>query len=204
MNAQAPHVLKVGGSLLAMPGLLHRLSRLIEVVDDHAVAVVVGGGAAADWVRRCDDGFSLGQEQGHWCAVRAMQLNAHMLAACLPRSSHVKSPEAARQATAAGTIAIVEPLAWLQADEQAGLGVPHRWSFTSDSIAAHVAVRLGSHNLTLLKSTLPDPEDDLDAAAHRGVVDADFPRTARPIRSIRIVNLRHDGPEPASWQPRRR
>ncbi len=43
----------------------------------------------------------------------------------------------------------------LEREDAIGVRVPHRWTFTSDSVAAHIATRVGAEKLTVLKSTLP-------------------------------------------------
>lgn len=202
MDGQPPHVLKLGGSLLTLPSLPERMASFFAAEGPGPVVLVVGGGAAADWVRDCDARFALGEEPGHWCALHAMQLNARIITATLPRCRQVNTPEATRRAVADGTVAVVDPLDWLLRDEKCGFPVPHRWSFTSDSIAAHVAMRLASPRLTLLKSMLPGPNDDLEIAASQGIVDADFPRAARDIATVHIVNLRADLSPANRWQAR--
>ena len=197
--AYHPHVLKLGGSLLELPDLHERLTRFVADVAGAPIVIVVGGGAVADWVRSYDQRFHLNKVQSHWCAVHAMQLNARMLAQSWPQAKTIDGPERARDDV--GEVFIVDPLRWLEVDEGQGHGVPHRWSFTSDSIAAHVALRLESRHLTLLKSTLPDPDETLADAARRGVVDADFPQAARSIPCVRLVNLRSPAVIPPMWSP---
>jgi len=88
-------------------------------------------------------------------------------------------------------------VAWLESEERAGHAVPHVWSFTSDSIAAHAAKRLGAARLTLLKSTLPETmrggEAALSDAAAADVVDAELPRAAVGLPCVELVNLRVAG-----------
>lgn len=71
-----------------------------------------------------------------------------------------------------------------------GVTIPHRWSFTSDSIAAHIATRLDAAKLTLLKSTLPASPCDLAEAGRLGIVDADFAAAAAGVPRVELVNLR--------------
>jgi hypothetical protein len=196
MTPPAIHAVKVGGSLLDLPDLPARLMRLFEALAPSHVAIVVGGGRAADLVRAFDTAHHLDETTGHWLAVRAMQLNTHMLITQLPDAQLVYDDDACRDAWAAGKLAVVDPMTWV-AD------VPHRWTFTSDSIAAHVATRLKACHLTLLKSTLPKGDCGVACAAGLGIVDEDFEMASRDVPHIELVNLRAqplaEGESP--WRP---
>lgn len=187
-------VIKLGGSLLDMPDLISRLQDYLLHCGAKFKAMVVGGGAVADWVREFDRLHHLGDDIGHWEAVRAMNLNAHLIAHKLNIGALVKTPSDCRRVWQRGELALLDPQAWLRHDEADEAGVPHRWTFTSDSIAAHVAERLSADRLTLLKSTLPQPESDIAAAVQQGVVDADFVRASANVPRVEIVNFR-SGPE---------
>lgn len=185
------HVVKLGGSLLDLPDLPRRFEAYRAADLPERALLVVGGGAAADIVRRVDALHGLGEERGHWLAVRAMQLNAHLLAAVLPRVRLVDEAEACSAAWARGELAMMDPLPWLEAEERAGITIPHHWQFTSDSIAAHVACRLGAKRLTLLKSTLPERDSlTVSEAVRLELVDEAFAQAARGIESVELVNLR--------------
>jgi hypothetical protein len=87
----------------------------------------------------------------------------------------------------------MEPAAWLRLSDESGRPTPRRWSFTSDSIAAHVAQQLDRARLTLLKSTLPPGPCDAHAACAQGIVDTDFPIASAGLPSVELVNLRSEG-----------
>ncbi len=191
--ATAIHVIKLGGSLLDVPALTERVDRFVDALA-HRPIVLIGGGRPADIIRLFDQLHGLNEEAGHWLAVRAMQLNTHAVAAIWPGARLVSSPAECDEPWSAGRIALIEPLTWLERENDAGVTIPHRWSFTSDSIAAHIARQIGADHLTLLKSAAPDPPADLQQAAAAGIVDRDLPKTARHLPSVRIVNLRVDPP----------
>lgn len=205
------HVIKLGGSLLDLPDLVSRFESWRKSELGARAAVVVGGGDAADAVRAFDARFLIGEDKSHWLAMRGMLFNAHLVAAVVQRAAIVSNPQECEAVWSAGQLAIVDAVAWLANEESDRLpgGVPHRWSFTSDSIAAHLAARLGAKKLTLLKSTLPaQHEGQIDAkmAGEKGVVDVDFSDTirgatvgeiaAQPVCQVRLVNLRS---EPWTW-----
>jgi aspartokinase-like uncharacterized kinase len=196
MSDPAIHVVKLGGSLLdpgGPPAMLERFERWRRAEMGLRGLLVVGGGAAADIVRNMDAAFGLDQEQAHWLAIRAMEFNAFLVAAALKEVVMVGAPEACAAAWAASRLAILNPLAWLRHEEEQGITIPHRWTFTSDSIAAHVASRLGAGRLTLLKSTLPRGECGPECAAGLGIVDEDFPAAVRGLPRVELVNLRSEG-----------
>ncbi|MEX2214354.1 MAG: hypothetical protein WD768_09520 [Phycisphaeraceae bacterium] len=208
---ESPHIIKLGGSLLDLPDLVARFESFRTAQVTGPALLVTGGAESAEVVRYFDKHFHLDEEQGHWLAVRAMQLNAHLVAAVLPASRIVCDEGEANAAWAAGAMAVMDPLEWLRREEARGVCVPHRWSFTSDSIAAHVATQLRAQRLTLVKSRLPaggpnpgplPKGEGVEHAAAEGFVDRDFPQASAMIPSIDLINLRHS-PSPAEPAARR-
>ena len=77
-------VIKVGGSLFDWPGLPAALTRYLDARRSEArLAVIAGGGPAADIVRNLDRVHGLGEELSHQLALHALQLTR----ICSPRSS---------------------------------------------------------------------------------------------------------------------
>lgn len=183
-------VVKLGGSLLGLPDLPARLDAYRQMHMTPRSALVVGGGSAADTVRQFDQHHRLGQEAGHWLAIHAMRFNTYLVASILPRCRIVVDTEACTGAWANGDLPIIDPLAWLENEHRSGVTIPHRWSFTSDSIAAHIATRLGARRLALLKSTLPDDPCDVTTAVRLGMTDGDFEAASATIPHVELVNLR--------------
>lgn len=185
------HVVKLGGSLLDLPDLAGRFEAFRGVnMTGHRGVLVVGGGDAAQQVRRLDLAHKLREDIAHWLAIRAMQFNTYTVAAVLPRARLVADSHECLGAWSGDDLAVVDPLAWLEDEHRNGVTLPHRWSFTSDSIAAHIATRLGAQRLTLLKSTLPESPRDIAAAADRGVIDPDFAQASSGIPQVELINLR--------------
>lgn len=190
-------VVKLGGSLLDLPDLPSRFDSYLKGLNSQGlqrIVLIVGGGQAADVVRQYNRQHHLGDHDGHWLAVRAMAFNAHCVARVLSRCQMVAVPDACHTAWQQGNVAVGEPVAWLQTMEEQGVVIPHRWSFTSDSIAAAIAVFMRAEGLTLLKSTLPKgPLSRVQAAATR-LVDDDFPTASATLKHVELVNLR-SGPQ---------
>ena len=193
-NDKPIHLIKLGGSLLDLPELTDRLGEYLDAHAHERLVLVVGGGARAEAVRRLDRQDHLGDEAAHWLAIEAMWDNARQVVRSLTRCRLVHDPAGCAGAWSAGELAVVDPLAWLRREHAAGTTVPHRWSFTSDSISAHVATQLHAQQLTLLKSALPDGVGDLAAAVEQGTVDADFAGASAGVPRIELVNLRSAGP----------
>lgn len=193
MSDSAIHVVKLGGSLLDLPDLLPRFERW-RAEQSASLVLVVGGGAAADAVRAFDRAFKLEESAAHWLAIRAMRLNAELIAGVVKDCEPVAKPQACMEAWGRKKIALVDPLAWLEREAGEGIHIPHRWTFTSDSIAAHVATRLRAGKLTLLKSRLPAGDCGPESAADLGIVDEDFPAACAAIPEIELVNLREHPP----------
>lgn len=157
----AIHVAKLGGSLLDLPDLVTRFERWRAAEMGARCILVVGGGVAADVVRHFDTAFVLGEVKSHWMAIRAMQFNAHCAAAVISRCRLVGDEKECHAAWDARELAIIDPLRWLEREDAIGVAIPHRWTFTSDSVAAHIATRVGAAKLTMLKSKLPPREQRL-------------------------------------------
>ena len=196
MGAKPIHVIKLGGSLLDLPDLPERFEAIASKWRGRYLLLVVGGGRAADLVRACDDLFGIEETQGHWLAIRAMQLNTHVAASIFPgwRGRIVTDVAGCARAWRSGEVALVDPLIWLEREEVRGITTPHCWTFTSDSIAAHIAARLRAEYLTLLKSTLPTGPLDIDRATACGLVDPEFATASRDLGSMEVINLRADPP----------
>lgn len=189
------HVIKLGGSLLDLPDLFARMEVIRRQYVEHRAVLVVGGAEAADVVRRFDAMHHLKEGDAHWLAIRAMQFNAHLIASVLRDGVIVHEAAELNTAWKGARIAVIDPLDWLLREQSQGVTIPHRWTFTSDSIAAHIAVQLQARSLTLLKSTLlreATAPNLVQLAACEGIVDADFEVASQPLTQIEMINLRHD------------
>jgi probable H4MPT-linked C1 transfer pathway protein len=183
-------VVKLGGSLLDLNDLATRLRGFLATLGDARVLLVVGGGTAADLVRLRDQFDHLGDDPSHWLAVRAMSFNGFLVEALLPNSAVVPSLAQCRSAWEAGRVPILDAHTFLTSEDAADRRLPHTWSVTSDTIAAHVARLVDADGLVLLKS-VAWPNGDLAEAARRGIVDEFLPHEVRDARlSVRIENLR--------------
>jgi len=148
-------VVKVGGSLYALPDLATRLRRFLDTLPVSEVLLVPGGGPAADVIRALDKRHQLGEEKAHWLALRALTLNAYFLAELLPGGRVVQALD--DSTTSPERPAILDPFAFARRDEEAhpDACLPHCWDATSDPLAARVAVVAEASRLCLLKSTPP-------------------------------------------------
>ena len=188
------HVIKLGGSLLDVPDLVARFDVCRRACAAVHAVLIVGGAEAADVVRRFDAMHHLNECDAHWLAIRAMQFNAHLIAAVVRDCAIVREPDDLHAVWNEERMAVIDPLYWLMREASQGVVIPHRWTFTSDSIAAHVAVQLRADKLTLLKSTLLRDTSAVDLvhqAASESVVDADFEMASQTLKQIEVINLRH-------------
>ena len=94
-EVRAIRVAKVGGSLFDCPDLRPQLWTWIQSRADERVVFIPGGGDAADLVRNLQVAHELDESTAHWLAVRAMSLNAHVLASLLRVSVVTEPGEAA-------------------------------------------------------------------------------------------------------------
>jgi 5-(aminomethyl)-3-furanmethanol phosphate kinase len=196
-GSRACRVVKVGGSLLDLAGLWRILTAWLDAQSALDNLLIVGGGALAEQVRQLDERFGLAQDNAHWLAIRAMDLNGFVLSRLVPgaiwsadysdRIGHASAAGRARQFVA------VESFLRREEPVLPGVRLPCGWHVTSDSIAARLAAVCQARELVLLKSTSLAPHGSsvttAQAAAQR-LVDDFFPTSASPLTDIRAVNLR--------------
>ncbi len=141
-------VIKLGGGLLAdVSSFIDTLSCVGAVARRRPLAIVAGGGPFADAVRTVDRAIGLGDDEAHWMAVLAMDQFAHLVAARLPESRLVHTPDGVAASLSDGRIPVIAPYQWLRELDP----LPHSWDVTSDSIAAWIAGQLGAGELLLVK-----------------------------------------------------
>jgi aspartokinase-like uncharacterized kinase len=137
-------VIKIGGSLLNRMGeqgpLIRTLARISRKVS---IALLPGGGKAADLVRALDHRYGIGSEASHWMAVQTMHLNAYRLAV---RDPEIFAPTSLLGDLPEGRIPVILPL-----DRLSQSALPRGWQVTSDSIAALFACELDAE-LAILKT----------------------------------------------------
>lgn len=206
MTAGAVRVVKVGGSLLDLPGLPQRLRCcLAEPPHTGPTVLLAGGGEFCDSVRRLDGRFGLGDEVSHGLCLQLLDVTASVLARLLPESvlfrdwtaleQHLSRPE--------GGWCVLAPCAFLQHCEPhlPGRRLTRDWQSTSDSIAARLAEVLHGE-LLLLKSADPPPGGWRELA-EAGYVDHHFPLAAAGLPRVGLRNLRRPRSE-ASFREIRR
>ncbi len=187
-------VVKLGGSLLNFDGLVPALRSWLAGQPAIASVMVVGGGSLADAIRDASTRHPLDDEAAHWLCIRLLGVTAELVARLLPEARLIRRLDELCPVSGGPGFWILEPESFLrdEASQVVANRLPHTWDVTSDSIAARLAVALGTRELVLLKSGLP-PTSDLDEAARSGYVDAYFPRAAQGVPAVRCVNLRADG-----------
>jgi aspartokinase-like uncharacterized kinase len=143
-------VIKVGGSLAAIPHALDRVcAALTSVSRDHRLLIVPGGGPFADAVREFERQVGLSVDAAHWMAVLAMDQYAHVLTERMAGAVLVEEPGSVKEVVALGRPAVLAPSRWMRSADV----LPHSWEVTSDSIAGFVAGALDAARLILIKPT---------------------------------------------------
>jgi aspartokinase-like uncharacterized kinase len=194
-----PIVIKVGGSLFDWPELPRRLNAILDAyrAARQRLVLLPGGGCAADFVRRLDNTFALGDLPAHHLALRSLDLTAHVLAALVPGLEVIDDVGNRDQIWKHDRTPVLAPRRFLEECNCAAADpLPSSWDVTSDSIAAQVAVHLGAAELVLLKSAPLPPGTDRRAAADLGLVDPLFPAVSRGLERVLYWNLRVNQPEP--------
>jgi len=185
---QPRRVVKLGGSLLEFDNLIGALRAWLVAQQPAQTIIVVGGGSAADVVRRADERFELPAQVAHQLAIRAMSLNTHLVAHLLPEATLADDLGAWPQ----NELTLFNPVpTFCDPTPLRRVLPPVGWHVTSDSIAAWLARQLGADELALLKSTLPVGATTA-TVAREGYCDAYFPTAAANLGKVRCVNLRSE------------
>jgi 5-(aminomethyl)-3-furanmethanol phosphate kinase len=199
-SEQRPVVaVKIGGSLLNLPGLIERIEWLLEQRADARPLLICGGGAAADMVRQWQQMHGLSDLQAHELALAAMAFNELLLQAALPDSRLVADLLELEEAWEQQQRPILQTQAFI--NEMQPLveeSLPASWEVTGDSIAAWCGELAGASELILAKSTDLPEHGTLDSARAAGLVDEAFGHHRRP-EHLAWVNLRSLQPVLSEW-----
>jgi len=173
-------VIKLGGSLLTLPGWPAAIRRLIakEHASSRPLLVVVGGGPLVEGLRQLDATSPQPAERMHHLAIEAMSLTAQLAAATLdlPLSTTLDPRQPA-----------VLNLARSPDGMTAIAALPQSWSVTSDSIAAAVAGSTAAE-LLLVKRAAPTASS-ISELASSGWVDRSFEAACRQVAGLRWTAL---------------
>lgn len=188
MNDLPLRIVKLGGSLLSRSLLVADLRRWLRKEPASRWLFVVGGGPMIDVVAEMQRTHALDDAAAHWLCIRAMQMNAELLAAAMPEGLLVEEFGTPDDST--GRPVFLDPWSWMRnVDPTCEEGpLPESWDVSSDSIAARVAAQAKASELVLLKSALP-----ADPSRLGDYVDRCFARAARRVTSIRFVDLTDPG-----------
>jgi len=171
-------VVKVGGSLLSLPGWPDLVADLVHGRSSRRqVLIVVGGGAIVDGLRAIDGLALQPADTTHFLAIDLLGTTARLVARALALPL-VGEPGPA-------PVAVLDVPQWLGAAGRHAR-LPVGWHVTSDSIAALVTAEAGA-DLLLAKRVAPPPSsgtDRLTAFARSGWVDGHFPTAAAQVARI--------------------
>jgi aspartokinase-like uncharacterized kinase len=192
-------VIKLGGSLLAMPGLKEKFRKWCQENPHPLSLIIVGGGEIVEAVRRIHDVSALPEEFAHWVCIDLMAHTARLAQQILGEVHLYETMDALQQAftstaneSASPIIALVQPGICF-ARELPRRGLPETWDVTSDTLAAAFSRLHAAEELVVMKSV--DPPGDalqLRELARLGFVDRHFPDFAAGIETVRFVNLRSE------------
>ena len=157
-------VVKVGGSLEESPASLRVLCQeLSKLSKRHRILIVPGGGRFADRVRESDKEFSLSPTIAHKMAILGMDQLGLLLSDVIPNSQVTYSLKEAKKFSEKGLLPILLPSRLMFRNGR----LQHSWDVTSDSIAAHIALKVHVEKLILATDVdgvfSNNPKEDLKA-----------------------------------------
>lgn len=193
-------IIKLGGSLLSLPGLATRLRIVVECRPNDHCLVIVGGGSSADIVRTWSEIHGLGDESAHWLALSSLDLNRRLLQELTGWTSVASRDRAVPFWRHDNRPLLLDLRDFSLVEEStAPQKLPHTWDVTSDSLAAWVASRWPADELILLKSVDVPRTLNADSASQSGLVDAFFPVISAKVSRISWCNLRSTTISVAPW-----
>lgn len=188
-------VIKIGGSLLAEPGVMAKVADWLQRTKrtDQTRVLIAGGGRAVDALREIDAANPLPADASHGAAIRMMDASTRLLTEWIPGSSVAESLEKIEQGGPGDWI--FPCFRWLEVCEPflPGEKLSVGWQTTSDSIAARMAAVFESR-LVVLKHTIERTYVDIAEAAESGVIDPELPRIASQGVGVELVGFVRPGP----------
>lgn len=179
-------LVKLGGSLLAGPdGGPEPWLDAVLGTSGVARLIVPGGGPFADAIRAMETPLVLGPLACHRMAILAMQQYAVRLQELRPTAAFIESMDDIRILRQGRGVGIWLPWHLVGLDPR----IEPSWDVTSDSLALHLAIRVGATGLVLVKSA-PVPAGPMAASslAAKGLIDPAMPRllarTPLPVRAL--------------------
>lgn len=196
-ESRGRRVLKLGGSLLTMPDVSTRVQRWLGLQPPAQNLMVVGGGELVEAVRTLDDVHDFDSRWSHWLCVDLLSHTSRLAQQIFPGwaciTTHGELQEALNAESEEASFSLVDVVAFYSRTISSSI-LPENWNTTSDSIAAYLAKVTKADELVLLKSTGADVTETTLAgfAAWQsdGLVDDAFPKVAKGISRVRLVNLR--------------
>ena len=186
MTSERIRVAKLGGSLLALDDLAHRLEDWLGHEPPAKTVMIVGGGPPVEMLRRWSIKRRWSKEQSHWSAIHVMGINARRMTQSADDWPLISDLGQAMNDDSPLVVLDVEDALRSQ-ESGGGASLPYSWEVTSDSIAAWLAIQLGTEELVLFKSVSAKGAD-LEELSANGVVDSYFPEAAAGL-VVRIINL---------------
>lgn len=216
-----PLVVKVGGSLFSscsnegVAGLVRGLLDQTPVAKSRPAIVIAGGGRAVERLRQRAVRVGMCDAKAHWLAIQMMDRTTQRLQESwkLPSGhvKHLKDWSDIEQLVQSGETSVstlaVESILRDVEPNQPGTKLTVGWEVTSDSIAARVAVMLGSPLLLVKSCESPTPttERGWQLLADRGVVDPFLPSLVGEVQCVEISTatsrgLSSNGPKTSAKQ----
>jgi aspartokinase-like uncharacterized kinase len=186
MIPTSPVVVKVGGSLLTLPDLGERLESVLENLSGRNLLFVIGGGAAADEIRRLDQRFHISAARAHWDAIAAMTFNSRLVSRLLGFVPLVSNKHEAVVAWQSHSALILDSGVFLREGHgDFSRRLPELWDVTSDSIAVSVALDWPCEQVLFCKSC-PPVSLQVSEICNAGQLDEYVPKLLPAIREARI------------------
>lgn len=186
MIPTSPVLVKVGGSLLTLPDMAARLESVLENLSGRKVLFVIGGGEAADEIRRLEGRCHITASRAHWDAISGMTFNSQLVSRLLGFVPMVCNRREAMLAWQSQSAAILDSSVLLRDGEGKFSGrLPESWDVTSDSIAASVALDWQFDQLLFCKSS-PAISQHLAQVCNAGQLDAYMLKLLPALRDASI------------------
>ena len=147
LNVNRLRVIKLGGSLLLMPGLKEKFQKWLQQNLHPLSLIVVGGGEIVDAVRNIHAVNALPEDFAHWVCVDLMRHTARLAQRILGDVDLYETLDDLQRALTGAANDGVEPIVAIVqpgicfARQFSNMGLPETWEVTSDALATAISRR---------------------------------------------------------------
>ncbi|MHA1300080.1 MAG: amino acid kinase family protein [Candidatus Helarchaeota archaeon] len=168
-------LIKIGGSLSKNPPIFKKLFSIFpELVKNHLIVLLPGGGIFADQIREYHSKYKFSDTAAHKMAIISEDIVGILIGEYLKIGVLTDKLDEIPQIQRQSKIPIFLPSKYLLKIDE----LPHSWDITSDSIAVYLADKLKIENVILVKDVdglySADPKKNAEARLIKSITSSEL------------------------------